>query len=62
MGELQQDISANKGVESGHYHVVYISPEALLLNPQWRDMLLSSKYIENLVALVIDEAHCITKW
>ena len=62
VGELQQDISAMKGVESGRYQVVYISPEALLLNPQWREMLLSNTYRENLVAFVIDEAHCITKW
>ena len=62
VGELQQDISAMKGVESGRYQVVYISPEALLLNPQWREMLLSNTYRENLVAFVIDENHCITKW
>ena len=62
VGELQQDISALKGVETGQYQVVYISPEALLLNPQWREMLLSRPYKENLVAFVIDKAHCITKW
>ena len=62
VGELQQDISAMKGVKAGQYQIVYISPEALLLNPQWREMLLSRVYKENLVAFVVDEAHCITKW
>ena len=62
VGELQQDISSMKGVESGRYQLVYISPEALIRNPQWRDMLLSRPYKENLVAFVVDEAHCITKW
>ncbi len=62
VGELQQDISSMKGVESGQYQVVYISPEALIRNPQWREMLLSRPYRDNLVAYVIDEAHCIKKW
>ena len=37
-------------------------PEALLTNETWRDMLLSAVYQENLMALVVDEAHCVKKW
>ena len=33
------------------------SPEALLCNDGWRDMLLTPVYQKNVVALVIDEAH-----
>ena len=36
-------------------HVVFLSPEALLSNETWRDMVLSPVYQENLVAVVIDE-------
>lgn len=44
------------------YQLVYISPEALLTNDTWREMLLSPVYQENLVAVVVDEAHCVKKW
>ena len=43
----------------GQFQLVYISPEALLTNPTWRDTLQSSVYQSNLVALIVDEAHCI---
>ena len=36
-----------------------MSPEALLTDMQWRDMLLSPTYAENPVGLVVDEAHCV---
>ena len=49
-------------VYEGKYQLVYISPEALLTNETWRDMLLSSVYQERLVAFVVDEAHCVKKW
>ena len=62
VGELQQDINAMDNVRTGQCQLVYISPESILRNPQWREMLLTSAYKENLVGLVIDEAHCITKW
>ena len=39
-----------------------MSPEAVLTNPEWRDMLQSPVYQENLVAFVVDEAHCVKKW
>ena len=42
----------------GAYQIVYLSPEALLENEQWRDMLLNSVYAKCL----IDEAHCVKKW
>ncbi len=62
VGELQQDIDAIKGVQSGSFQLVFISPESILRNPQWREMLLSKPYRENLVGFVVDEAHCVTKW
>ena len=46
----------------GQFQLVYISPEALLTNPTWRDMLQSSVYHSNLVSLIVDEAHCVKKW
>ncbi len=40
----------------------FISPESLLGNSQWRDILLSDVYQANLVCVAIDEAHCLPKW
>ena len=36
------------------YQLVFLSPEALLSNETWRDMVPSPVYQENLVAVVID--------
>ena len=62
IGQLQQDILAMRSVKSGKFQLLYISPESLLNNPQWREMLLQKVYQQNVVAFVVDEAHCITMW
>ena len=59
---LQQDIEAMDRVRKGMVQLLYVSPESILSNPQWRDMLLLPVYQKNFVALVVDEAHCITMW
>ena len=48
----------------GKYQIVYISPESLLTDDTWRDMLESPMYQESLVhvGLILDEAHCVKKW
>ena len=62
VGETQTDQIVIKRVLNGNIQLVYISPEALLLNPMYRSMLLTKPYKEHLVALVIDEAHCVKTW
>ena len=47
---------------SGEYQLVYTSPEALLTDEQWRDILLNPVYQEQFVGLIVDEAHCVKKW
>lgn len=49
-------------LHEGLYQVVLFSPEALLSNDSWRDMLQTSVYQENVIAFVIDEAHLVKKW
>jgi superfamily II DNA helicase RecQ len=56
------DSETENVVCDGKYQLVYLSPEALLTNMTWRDMLQSPVYQQNLVALVVDEAHCVKKW
>ena len=37
----------------------YISPEMLLGDDRWRDMLVCPVYTEKVKAMVLDEAHCV---
>ena len=49
-------------IHEGKFQILFSSPEELLTNYQWREMLSSSLYKQNLVAIVVDEAHCVIKW
>ncbi len=61
VGECEDD-KAIMDVCSGNFQLVYMSPESLLTDIRWRDMLQSPIYRENLIGLVVDEAHCVKKW
>ena len=60
--EAQEDARAISTVLRGEAQLLIISPESILMNIKYRNMLLSKSYKENLVALVIDEAHCVKTW
>ena len=51
-----------KIAKEGGFQLVFFSPEAIVSTHTWRTVIQSKKYQENVVALVIDEAHCIHKW
>ena len=44
------------------YHIAFAHPESFISSKYGRDLLLSKKYTENVVAIVVDEAHCILDW
>ena len=48
-----------RDIVNGKYQLVFISSEAILSHKKWRRLLLLEVYQKNLVALVIDEAHCV---
>ena len=62
VGREQEDKTVKDGVLKGQYQLVFISPESLIMNLQWREMLRSDVYQWNLVGLAVDKAHCVTKW
>jgi len=62
VGEAQPDLAVKRKVLNGDVQLVYISPECLIMNKTYRSMLLLPQYQQNLVALVIDEAHCVKTW
>ncbi len=49
-------------VHEGLYQVLFFSPESLLTNETWRDMIQCQTYKQNLVGFIVDEAHCVKKW
>ncbi len=49
-------------IVEGKQQLIFMSPETLLTNSKWRDIIQSPLFQENLLALVVDEAHCVTKW
>ena len=62
VGEAQCDPQAVESVREGKAQLLFISPESLLSNPSWRDMLRKAVYRDNLSGFVVDEAHCVKKW
>jgi superfamily II DNA helicase RecQ len=49
-------------VMQGRYSHVYASPECLIATKNWRGIFASQTFLENLVGVAVDEAHCIHQW
>ena len=63
VGEAQDDPEVVRQVLNGDAQLVFISPESLIINNElYRNMLLTSQYKERMVALAVDEAHCVKTW
>ena len=53
---------AIQDVIEGKYSHVYASLECLLAMCMWRGLFVSKVFLENLVGVASDEAHCISQW
>ena len=62
VGGEQIDSSVKEQVLNGEVQLVFITPESLIRNPDYRKMLLSPPYANKVVAVVVDEAHCVKLW
>jgi len=62
VGGAQDDEAAIAAVLQGKIQLVYISPECIIRNKKFRGMFHKDAYQDNLVALVVDEAHCVKLW
>ncbi len=58
----QLGVHNDREIMEGNFSLIYGSPESWILNPKWRAMLASTLYQDNLVAIVVDEAHVAYKW
>lgn len=54
--------SMKADVIDGKYQLVFFTPELLINQRRWRELLKGDVYEERLRALVIDEAHTVKKW
>lgn len=62
VGEAQSDEAAIDRAIKGKVQIVYMSPESAVSNDTYRGMFLSQPYKDRLVAVAIDEAHCVKTW
>ena len=45
-----------------YFKVVFFTPEVLLLQKKWRNLLMTPTYSDCLHAVVVGEAHTVKKW
>lgn len=50
------------GIINGEYSLIFASPESVVKNEKWREMLQSKLYQDNLFGIVTDEVHVVPKW
>ena len=62
VGDEQGSCPSKGKILRGEVQLLYISPESAIRNPTYRNMFLSHRYKEKLVALAVDEAHCVKTW
>ena len=43
------------------FSLLFCAPEAID-TPKWRDVITKSEVSSRIVAIVVDEAHCVSKW
>ena len=62
LGDIQHDVRALQRVKEGEHQLVFLTPENLFHGMGVREVLMSEPFQSNLIAFVVDEAHCIKKW
>ena len=66
-------LSGNHGVDKkstasvedilqGKFNLLYSAPEAIIGVERWRQMLMEKPLSEQIVAVIVDEVHCVYKW
>ncbi len=54
---LSVHASVIEEMKDGEFQILFFSPECLLTDLDWRDMLHSKVFQEQLVGFIVDEAH-----
>ena len=54
--------SQEQKLYEGGYQILFFSPEAVVCDDTWREMIQTKVYKDNIIAFIIDEAHLVKKW
>ena len=55
-------LASVKDISEGSYRLLYSAPEAILGSEQWKELLILPPLSRSVVAVAVDEAHCVYKW
>lgn len=55
-------LARESDLADGKYKLLFGATEALLGGARWREMLLREPYATHVVAVAVDEAHCVSRW
>ena len=59
---LSGDDADENAIINGEFSIVFASPESIVKNQKWREMLRGKIYQKSLFGIVTDEVHVIPKW
>ena len=60
IGSTQSSFEIKRKVFNGEFQLVSVTPETIIMNCTYRNMLLTSEYKQKLVCVVaVDETHCV---
>jgi len=60
LGSAQQDADAERRAVNGAYRLIYVTPEKLLMSPNFLNDI--AKLQDKISLFAIDEAHCVSEW
>ena len=55
-------LTSMKDISEGSYRLLYSAPEAILGSEQRKELLILLPLSRSVVAVAVDEAHCVYKW
>ena len=62
-GQLTKELLVNeRDIEKGNFSVLFGTPEAIIGSERWRELFLGDPLHQQIVAVAVDEAHCVYKW
>ena len=61
-GVEKELLAKDEDVVAAKFSLLFCAPEAIVGCEKWRELLLRPPLNEQIVALAIDEAHCVSKW
>ena len=61
-GVPKSTLASVEDILMGAYSLLFSAPEAIVCGDRWRDMLSEEPLHSRIVAIAVDEAHCVYKW